>query len=80
MKSRTPKGRREARRARRRQDVVRPADIIADRFRRVTAEEDRPGIAHPVAQRLGIGGLDLEMLGRQPVDQRQRGLEGPAPG
>src|SRR5690606_15890365 len=37
--------RREPRRARRRQYVVRAADIIADDFRRVAADEDRTGIA-----------------------------------
>ena len=37
--------RREARRARGRQHVVGAGDVIADRFRRVRAEEDRAGIA-----------------------------------
>ena len=36
---------REARRARGRQHVVRAADIVADRLRRMRAEEDRAGIA-----------------------------------
>ena len=44
MKSST-RGRGEARRARRRQHVVGAADIVADHFRRVPAEEDRAGIA-----------------------------------
>ena len=61
--------RREARRARRRQHVVGAGDVIADRFGRVRADEDRAGIAH-FGKRLGIVGDDLQMLGRDPVGQR----------
>ena len=32
-----------------------PADIVADRLRRVTAEEDRAGVADAAGERLGVG-------------------------
>src|SRR5271166_5697947 len=40
--------RREPRRARGRQDVVRAADIVADRLRRVRPDEDRAGVVDSV--------------------------------
>ena len=68
--------RREARRARGRQHVVGAADVVADRLRRVGAEEDRAGVAdlrRPAAS--ASARLDLEMLGRERVDQRHRLVE-----
>ena len=44
----------EPRRARGRQHVVGAADIVADRFRRVGAEEDRAGVADLCGERLGV--------------------------
>ena len=42
--------------------MVGAADIVADRLRRVTAEEDGPGIADALGEALRIAGDDLEML------------------
>ena len=64
--------RRKARRARGRQHVVGAGDVIADGFRRMRADEDRAGIADFRHQRLGVVGGDLQMLGRELVDQRDR--------
>ena len=55
MKSSDAEARGEARRARGRQHVVRAADIVADGFRRVGAEEDRAGVADALGDRLRIG-------------------------
>ena len=57
-----------------------PRDVVADRLRRVRAEEDRAGIADFRREPLGIGGLDLQMLGRERIDQRDRVVERRAPG
>ena len=64
------KARREAGGARRRQHVIGAADIIADGLGRMAAEEDGPGIADLGGEFIRVLGLDFEMLGRQPVDQR----------
>ena len=61
--------RREARRARGRQHVVGAADIVADDLRRVAAEEDRAGIAHAREEAFGVGDGELDMLGRDAVDE-----------
>ena len=41
----------------------------------MAADEDRAGVAHAPGKRLGIGCDDLEMLGREPIDERQRIFE-----
>src|SRR3546814_10464035 len=48
--------------------MVRPADIIAHRFRRMAAHEHRPGMAHVPEDRFGVIDRKLQMLGRKPVD------------
>ena len=53
--------------------VVGPADIVADGLRRMAAEEDRARHCGSCAgERVRVLGLDLEVLGREPVDQRHR--------
>ena len=54
--------------------MVRSADIIADRLGRIGAEEDRAGVGDLAGDRLGVIRYDLEMLRREAVDERQRGL------
>ncbi|ENN87541.1 hypothetical protein RHSP_44317 [Rhizobium freirei PRF 81] len=54
----------------RRQHMVRAADIIADHFRRVSADEDGAGVADTGEQRLGIVDRKLQMLGRDAVGKR----------
>ena len=61
----------EARAARRRQYMVGTGDIVADRLGRMAAEEDRTRVANPLGQRIGVIERQFEMLGRDPVDQRQ---------
>ena len=41
----------------------------------MAADENRTGIADPGGQRLGLLGDDLEMFGRQPIDERHRVFE-----
>src|SRR3546814_8497624 len=48
--------------------MVRPADIIAHRFRRMAAHEHRSGMAHVPEDRFGVIDRKLQMLGRKPVD------------
>ena len=55
--------------------MIGAADIVADRFGRVRPEEDRAGVVDRRRQRFGVAGDDLEMLGRDAVDQRRRGGE-----
>ena len=38
-------------------------------------EEDRAGVVDLRRKRLRVAGHDLEMLGREPLDERQRGLQ-----
>ena len=75
MKSSTPRP--EEKRAERAvgSTWLEPADIVADRLRRVAAEEDRAGVADAADQAVGIGRADLKMLGRDRVDQRDRLVE-----
>ncbi len=61
---------REAGGARGRQHVVRAADIVANCLGRVCPEKDRAGIADAAGEALGIGARDLEVLGRDRIDQR----------
>ena len=67
--------RREARRARGRQHVVGAGDIVADRLRRVRAEEDRAGIADFAGEPLGVGASrsrDARARARRPAAPRRR--------
>ena len=52
--------------------MVGPRDVVADRLGRVAAEKNRPGMMHPLGQCVGLVERELEMLGRDPVDQRRR--------
>src|SRR5262249_56036638 len=52
------------------QDVVRAADIIADRLGRVGPEENGAGVAYAAGQTLSVLTLDLEMLRGDGVDER----------
>ena len=63
---------REPRRARRRQDVIRTADIVADRLRCVGAEKDSAGIADFCRERLRIPRHDFQMFRGERVRQRNR--------
>lgn len=60
---------REPSRPARRQDMRRAGNVIADRDRRVMAEKDRSGVLHLREDRFGIGGRDVQVLGRQQVRQ-----------
>ena len=51
--------------------MVRPRDIIADRFRSVTAQEHRARVTYTGGQVFGVVGRDLEVFRRDPVNQRQ---------
>ena len=57
--------------------MVGAGDIVADRLGRVAAEEDRAGVADLLRQRLGLCHFhrELDMLGRDGVDDGRRGLE-----
>ena len=50
--------------------MVWPGDVIAHRFRRVTAQEDSAGVAHLLQQGFGISSRDLQMLGGDGIGQR----------
>ena len=63
---------RKARRPRRGQNVVRPADIVADGLGRVGAQEDRARMGDRLGEPIGIGHAKLQMLGRNPVRQLRR--------
>src|SRR5215470_3771225 len=56
----------------RRQDMVGSGDVIADRFGRMAAEEDRSGMADPLGDRVGLVDREFEVFGGNPVDQRRR--------
>src|SRR5687767_13120005 len=58
-----PERRGEARGARSRQDVVRARAVVAQRFGRIAAEENRPGMANRGKERLRVVDRKLEMLG-----------------
>ena len=72
MKSSTPEAGRKSRRARGRQHVVGTRNVVADRLRRVRADEDCAGIANSCHKALGIVGENFEMLRRKLIDQRDR--------
>ena len=55
--------------------MVRSADIVADGFRRVRAEEDRARIADTRAEAFRIGRNDLQMLGGNGIGKRHRIVE-----
>ena len=65
----------EARRARGRQHVVRAGHIVADRLRRMRADENRAGIADAPGEAVGVRRCDFQMLRRDRVDQRHRFVE-----
>ena len=71
---------REAGRARGRQHVVGAADIIADRFGRMGAEEDRAGVADAAGEALGVLRDDLKMLGGDARRSAARRRRAKAPG
>ena len=58
---------RKPRAARRWQHVVRTRHVVADRFRRRSAEKDRAGVADFRSERFRINGRDFEMLGGDAV-------------
>ena len=65
--------------------VVHAGDVVAERRGRPRTEEHRARVAHQREQRLGIGGEELEVLGRDGVDRVERGhgvvdQHDPAPG
>ncbi len=53
-----------------------PGHVIADGFGREPSEEDGAGVIDAIGQGVGVLGGDLKVLGRQPVDERQRIGEG----
>ena len=53
--------------------VVHPGDVVAQRGRRPRTDEHRARVAHERNQRVGIGGEQLEVLGRDHVDRVERG-------
>ena len=55
--------------------MVRAADIVADHFRRVAADEDGAGIADAGEQRVGIGDGEFQMLGGDAVGERHGVLQ-----
>ncbi len=66
---------RKPRRARRRQHMVGAADVIADRLRRMGAEENRAGIADAV-DRLSASAVAISRCsGARRIDQRDRLVE-----
>ena len=65
-------GRPEPRRARGRQRVVRPREIVADRHRRVLSDEDGSGAGHARDGPSRIDADELEVLGRQLVGKGER--------
>ena len=67
--------RREPRGAAGGQDVVRAGHIVADRLWRVAAEEDRPGVAHPVSEDLRIIHGEFNVLGRDAVHQGRGAIQ-----
>ena len=52
--------------------MVGAGDVIADRLGRVPPQEHAAGVTDAVEQCLRVVRRDLEMLGREPVDQRHR--------
>ena len=59
--------RREARGPTRRQNMVGPCAVVAERLARIVADEDRAGMPDLGQQRVGIGNCELEMLRRDAV-------------
>ena len=47
--------------------MIGAGDIIADRFRRMPAEEDAARVAQAGEQRFGVFHRQLHMLGGQPI-------------
>ena len=55
------------------QHVVRAGGVVAERDRRVRADEDRAGVAHAHRDLAGVARLDLQVLGGVGVDDREPG-------
>jgi len=53
-------------------NMVGPRNVVADRLGSVAAEKNRSRMMDPLGQRVGLVERELEMLGRDPVDQRRR--------
>ena len=66
---------REARRTARGQHVVGAGAVVAERDRRVAADEDGAGAGDAAGDGGGVPGLDLQVLGGVAVDQPQSGLD-----
>jgi len=62
-----PRG--EARRACRRQHMIRACDIVANRLRGVRADENRTGIADAARQFIGPRARDFDVLRRERIDE-----------
>ena len=43
--------------------MVRPPDVVADRFGRPGAQEDRTRVADGLGKSIGVGNAKLEMIG-----------------
>src|SRR5215475_11551773 len=67
--------RRETRRSSRRQNVVSPGEIIAYRFRRIRADEDRARVVDPGGCGFVVFGDDLDVFGGDSVGERAGGLK-----
>src|SRR5215831_1818631 len=57
--------------------VVGPGHVVAYHLGRVATEEHRARVAHAREQHLGLGHLELEMLGSQEIDDFHRLLQAP---
>ena len=57
------------------QHVVGARGVVAERDRRVRADEDRAGVAHAHRDLAGVARLDLEVLGGVGVDDAEPGVE-----
>ena len=57
------------------EDVVGSGDIVAQSLGDVPAEEDRAGVPHPAGQSVRLGNGQLQMLGRDAIDERRRRIE-----
>ena len=60
----------------RRQHMVGAGHVVADGLRCVAAEEDGAGAGHGLGQPGGLGHSELQVLGREAIDQRRRLVEG----
>jgi hypothetical protein len=65
----------EARRSAGRQHVIRPGDVVPERFGNMSAEKHRAGVAHARQPPLGALDAELEVLRRDRVGHVDRVLE-----